>query len=98
MLQIPSKFVEWFRSIPGKIPVLTNTGCNSKMTTKIHTKTAIIDQGWVAFVVTHKLNVGHFLTFHKDAPGLYIVVIFDYTCTQVMTRCPDHEIPLGWSS
>jgi hypothetical protein len=39
---------------------------------------------------THDLRAGYFLTFRKEAPRIYQVVIFDYTCTKVMTRCPDH--------
>jgi hypothetical protein len=92
MLHIPSKFVEWFGPIPGKTTVLINTGCSWNMISKFHGKRAIIDQGWASFAAAHKLKVGHFLTFQKDAPGVSEVVIFDYTRTKVMTRCPDHGV------
>jgi hypothetical protein len=45
LLQIPSKFVDSFGPIPGKITVLTNTGCSWMMTTKFVDGKAIINQG-----------------------------------------------------
>jgi hypothetical protein len=36
------------------------------------------------------LRVGYFLTLNKEASGIYPVVILDYSCYEVMTRCPDH--------
>jgi hypothetical protein len=61
------------------------------MTTKYDDRKAIIDQGWAAFAIAHDPRVGYFLTFCKEAPGVYQVVIFNSTCTEVMTRCPDHR-------
>jgi hypothetical protein len=58
MLPIPTKFVEWFGPIPGKITVITNTRCNWRMTTKFHENRAIIDQGWTTFSISHKMLVG----------------------------------------
>jgi hypothetical protein len=43
-----------------------------------------------SFAVAHKLHVGQVLTFHKEAPRIYIVIIFDFTSTKVMTKCTDH--------
>jgi hypothetical protein len=88
MLQISSKFVDIFRSITRRIAILTITRCSWRMTTKCNGEKAIIDQGWVAFAIARVLRVGYFLTFCKEA--LPSVVIFDYTSTEVMTRCPDH--------
>jgi hypothetical protein len=90
VLQIPSKFVDSFGPIPGRILVLTNIGCKWRMTTKFDDPKAIIDQGWAAFAIAHDLKIGYVLTFRKEAPGVYRVVIFDYTYTEVMPICPDH--------
>jgi hypothetical protein len=48
MLPIPSKSVEYFGSISGKITVLVNTGWSRRMTTKFDGNGAIIDQGLAA--------------------------------------------------
>ena len=89
-LNIPDKFIGWFGPIPSNIVVLTNTGCSWRMTTSFDGEKAFIDQGWAAFAIAHQLKIGQFLTFKKESAGVYRVVIFDHTCTEVMTRCPDH--------
>jgi hypothetical protein len=90
MLQIPSIFFNSFGPILWKITILTNTGCSWTITSKYDGGKAIIDQGWAPFAISHDPRVGYFSSFRRDAPGIYQVVIFDYTCTEVMTRCPDH--------
>jgi hypothetical protein len=79
-LIIPKAFVKWFGDIPDNIIITTNTGCNWRMTTRREGDDAFIDQGWSAFAVAHQLKVGQFVTFR--------VVIFDHTCTEVVSRCP----------
>jgi hypothetical protein len=71
MIQIPSKFVDSFGAIPRKIIVLTNTECSWRMNTKYDGGKAIIDQGWATFAIVHDLRVGYFLTFRKEASGVY---------------------------
>jgi hypothetical protein len=51
---------------------------------------AFIDEGWAGFAIAHQLKVGQFLTFKKVSSFEYSVVIFNHTCTEVMSRCPDH--------
>ncbi|KAK1633028.1 hypothetical protein QYE76_007343 [Lolium multiflorum] len=87
---IPKAFVKWFGEIPSNIIVTTNTGCNWRMTTRREGNDAFIDQGWTAFAVAHQLKVGQFLTFRKVSSFEYSVVIFDHTCTEVVSRCPYH--------
>jgi hypothetical protein len=60
------------------------------MTTRRECNDAFIDQGWAAFAVAHQLKIGQFLTFKKVSILEYSVVIFDHTCTEVMSRCPEH--------
>jgi hypothetical protein len=60
------------------------------MTTRKEGNDTFIDRGWAAFAITHQLKIGQFLTFKKASSFAYNVVIFDHTCTEVMTRCPDH--------
>ncbi|XP_071680254.1 putative B3 domain-containing protein Os03g0621600 [Lolium perenne] len=89
-LLIPQDFIKWFGEIPSNIIVTTNTGCNWRMTTRREANDAFIDQGWAAFAIAHHLKVGQFLTFKKVSSFEYSVVIFDHTCTEVMSRCPYH--------
>jgi hypothetical protein len=44
----------------------------------------------VAFAIAHQLKIGQFLTFKKVSSFEFSVIIFDHTCTEVMTRFPDH--------
>ncbi|KAK1684981.1 hypothetical protein QYE76_045829 [Lolium multiflorum] len=74
----------WFGEIPSNIIVTTNTGCYWRMTTVREGDDAYIDQGWAAFVVAHQCS------FKKVSTFQYNVVIFDYTCTEVMTMCRYH--------
>jgi hypothetical protein len=60
------------------------------MMTKFDGPKAINNQGWAAFAISYNLKVDYFLTFHKEAPRVYRVMIFEYTCTEAMTRFPDH--------
>jgi hypothetical protein len=48
-------------------------------------------KGWQAFAISHQLRVGNFITFQKEASEIYKVVILNYTCTEVMTTCSNHE-------
>ncbi|KAK1643618.1 hypothetical protein QYE76_061423 [Lolium multiflorum] len=89
-LRIPHDFVRWFGEIPSNIIVTTNTGCYWRMTTVVEGDDAYIDRGWAAFTVAHRLQIGQFLVFKKVSTFQYNVVIFDYTCTEVMTMCRYH--------
>ncbi|XP_071683179.1 B3 domain-containing protein At1g49475-like [Lolium perenne] len=89
-LMIPKAFVKWFGEIPSNVIVTTDTRCNSRMTTRREDNDAFIDQGWTAFAIVHQLKVGQFLTFKKVSSFEYSVVIFDHTCTKVVSRCPYH--------
>jgi hypothetical protein len=89
-LRIPQYFVRWFGQIPSNVIVTTNTGCNWRMTTAREGDDAYIDQGWAGFAVAHQLQVGQFLIFKKVSSFEYSVVIFDYTCTKVVTKCHCH--------
>nr|XP_051229182.1 B3 domain-containing protein At4g01580-like [Lolium perenne] len=90
-LMIPTAFVKWFRVIPSNIIVTTNTGCNWRMTTRREGNDAFIDQGWTAFAVAHQLKVGQFLTFRKVSSLEYSVVIFDHTCTEVVSSVLNYD-------
>ncbi|KAK1695316.1 hypothetical protein QYE76_012013 [Lolium multiflorum] len=89
-LLIPQDFVKWFGEIPLNIIVKTNTGCDWRMTMMRQGADAYIDQGWAGFAVAHQLKVGKSLIFKKVSSFEYSVVIFDQTCTEVMSRCLYH--------
>ncbi|KAK1643801.1 hypothetical protein QYE76_061606 [Lolium multiflorum] len=94
-LLIPDKFVKWFGSIPSNIIVRTNSGCSWRMTTRREGKDTFIDQGCTTFAIAHHLKICQFLTFKKVSTLEYSLVIFDHTCTDVMSRCPDHGDATG---
>ncbi|XP_071680046.1 B3 domain-containing protein At4g01580-like [Lolium perenne] len=89
-LRIPHDFVRWFGEIPSNIILKTNTDCNWRMTTAREGDEVYIDQGWVAFAIAHQLQVGQFLIFKRVSSFEYSVVIFEHTCSKVMTRCGYH--------
>jgi hypothetical protein len=60
------------------------------ITTNIVDDKAILDQGWLAFSVSHDLKVGYMLTFDKINTNEYYIAIFNYTCCKVVTKCPAH--------
>jgi hypothetical protein len=46
---------------------------------------------WLArFAVAHNLKIGYLLFFKKLTAREYRVVIFDYSCCEVVGRCPEH--------
>ncbi|KAK1628549.1 hypothetical protein QYE76_002864 [Lolium multiflorum] len=90
-LMIPKAFVKWFGEISSNIIVTTNTGCNWRMTTRREDNDVFTDQGWTTFAIAHQLKVGKFPTFKKVSSFKYSVVIFDHTCTKVVSRCPYHD-------
>ncbi|KAK1641908.1 hypothetical protein QYE76_059713 [Lolium multiflorum] len=97
-LRIPQDFIGWVGEIPLNIILKTNTGCNWRMTTAREGDDVYIDQGWAAFAIAHQLQVGQFLIFKRVSSFEYSVVIFDYTCTEVMTRTNPVKlsiIPIG---
>lgn len=89
-LQIPDGFREYLGSLPRKMIVRTYTGCSWEIKVKEVDGKAVLDQGWPAFAIAHNLQVGYFLTFKKLNDDEYRVVIFDYSCCEVVTKCPDH--------
>jgi hypothetical protein len=41
---------------------------------------AVLEAGWPEFAVAHNLKIGY----------LYRVVVSDYSCCEVVGRCPEH--------
>ncbi|KAK1628619.1 hypothetical protein QYE76_002934 [Lolium multiflorum] len=86
-LRIPQVFVRWFGEVPSNIILKTNTGCNWRMTMAREGDDVYNDQGWAASAIAHQLQVGQFLIFKRVSSFEYSVVIFDHTCSEVLTRC-----------
>ena len=42
------------------------------------------------FAIAHNLKIGYMLFFKKLSAKEYKVVIFDYSCCEVVGRCPQH--------
>jgi hypothetical protein len=42
------------------------------------------------FAIAHNLKIGYLLFFKKLTAREYRVVVFDYSCCEVVGRCPEH--------
>jgi hypothetical protein len=42
------------------------------------------------FVIAHNLKIGYMIFFKKLSAREYIVAVFDYSCCEVVGRCPQH--------
>jgi hypothetical protein len=51
---------------------------------------AVVEAGWPNFAVAHNLKIGYLLFFKKLIAREYRVVVFDYSCCEVVGRCPKH--------
>jgi hypothetical protein len=51
---------------------------------------AILAAGWPEFAVAHNLKIGYLLFFKKLIAKEYRVVVFDYSCCEVVGRCSEH--------
>jgi hypothetical protein len=51
---------------------------------------AVLEAGWLEFVVAHNLKIGYLMFFKKLTAREYRVVIFDYSCCELVGRCPEH--------
>jgi hypothetical protein len=51
---------------------------------------AALAASWPKFVVAHNLKIGYLLFFKKLTAKEYRVVVFDYSCCEVIGRCPEH--------
>jgi hypothetical protein len=45
---------------------------------------------WPEFTVAHNLKIGYLIFFKKLSAKEYRVVVFDYSCCEVIGRCPEH--------
>jgi hypothetical protein len=50
----------------------------------------VLTPGWPEFAFAHKLKIGYLLFFKKLTAKEYRVVVFDYSCCEVVGRCPEH--------
>jgi hypothetical protein len=62
----------------------------SEMNMKDVSGKVILKAGWSDFAVAHKLKIGYMLFFKKLSARDYKVVVFDYSCCEVVDRCPQH--------
>jgi hypothetical protein len=54
-----------------------------------------MDQGWPGFAIAHEIKIGYFLTFKVLRGNIYKVTIFDYSMTEVVKKCPQHDPALA---
>jgi hypothetical protein len=51
---------------------------------------AILEAGWPEITVAQNLKIGYLLFFKKLTAREYRVVVFDYSCCEVVGGCPEH--------
>jgi hypothetical protein len=90
LLPLPDAFRPFLGPIPGKMIVHTTTGCSWEMVVKEGSGKAVLEAGWPEFAIAHNLKIGYLLFFKKLTPKEYRVVVFDYSCCEVVGMCPNH--------
>jgi hypothetical protein len=53
---------------------------------------SVLETDWPEFTVAHNLKIGYLLFFKKLTAKEYrvVVVVFDYSCCEVVGRCPEY--------
>jgi hypothetical protein len=90
LLPLPDAFMPFLIPVQGKMIVQTTTGCSWEMVVKKVSGKAVLEAGWPEFAIAHNLKIGYLLFFKKLTPKEYRVVVFDYSCCEVVGMCPDH--------
>jgi hypothetical protein len=90
VLPLPDGFRPYLGPVLGKMIIKTTTGCQWEMSVKEVSGKAVLEAGWPEFAVTHNLKIGYLLFFKKLTAREYRVVVFDYSCCEVVGRCPEH--------
>jgi hypothetical protein len=88
VLQLPDGFRPYLGLVPVKMIIKTTTGCQWEMSVKEVSGKAVLEAGWLEFAVDHNLKFGYLLFFKKLTAREYRVVVFDYSCCEVVGRCP----------
>jgi hypothetical protein len=96
VLPLPDAFRPYLGLVPGKIVVKTTTGCQWEMSIKEVSGKAVLEAGLPEFTVTHNLKIGYLLFFKKLSAKEYRVVVFDYSCYEVVGRCLEHPRSMRW--
>jgi hypothetical protein len=50
----------------------------------------VLEAGWPEFLVAHNLKIGYLMFFKKLTAREYRVVVLDYSCCELVGRCPEH--------
>jgi hypothetical protein len=90
MLPLLDTFRPYLGPVLGNMIVKTTTGYQCQMNIKEVSGKSTLEAGWSDFAVTHNLKIGYMLLFKKLSGREYIVVLFDYSCCEVVGRCPQH--------
>jgi hypothetical protein len=90
VLPLPGGFRPYLGLVPGKMIIKTIAGCQWEMSVKEVSGKAVLEAGWPEFVVAQNLKIGYLLFFKKLTAREYRVVVFDYSCCEVVDRCPEH--------
>jgi hypothetical protein len=90
VLPLPDGFRPYLGPVLGKMIIKTTTGCQWEMSVKEVSGKAVLEASWAEIAVTHNLKIGYLLFFKKLTAREYRVVVFDYSCCEVVGRCPEH--------
>jgi hypothetical protein len=90
VLPFPDDFRPYLGPVPGKMIIKTTTRCQLEMSAKEVSGKAVLKAGWPEFAVAHNLKIGYLLFFKKLTAREYRVVVFDYSCYEVVGRFLEH--------
>jgi hypothetical protein len=90
VLPLPNGFRPYLGPVSRKMIIKTTTGCQWEMSINEVSGKAVLEAGWPEFAVAHNLKIGYILFFKKLTAREYRVPFFDYSCCEVVGRCPEH--------
>ena len=95
LLPIPDGSRPFLGTSPRKIMLKMNTGCSWMVKLQDVSGRICLDQGWSGFAIAHQVKIGYFLTYKMLKGDMFKVTIFDYTMTEVMKKCLQHDPALA---
>ena len=95
MMLILDVFMTYIGVVPRTIMLMTNTGCSWMVKLREVSDRVCLDQGWPSFAIAHQIKIGYFMTFKVMKGDIFKVTIFDYNMTELVKKCPEHDLALA---
>ncbi|KAK1663086.1 hypothetical protein QYE76_051245 [Lolium multiflorum] len=88
-------FRRYISNVPKIIVSKTSTGYAGMIKVREFDRNISMDQGWASFSITHEIKIGYLLTFKALKKDAYKVIIFDYSMTEIVKKCSEHDLALA---